>query len=111
MTPRQRFKTAVHEAGHAIAALHYGFRLRPRNALVLEPCGGDGLKGIASYEPPLGRNEPFDEAVVGMAGLAAETLFREGDSGKNRNPTLREHKDAVHDKLNAARALKAFSMR
>ncbi len=67
-TKADRRRAAVHEAGHAVLALHYGFELQPRHGLVFAPCGC----GTTFSTRP---ENPRREAVVLMAGLASERLL------------------------------------
>ncbi len=79
----ERHATAIHEAGHAIAAV----RLRKRTAIdvaTIEPRGATG--GFVSYVP-IEEANPFPwrrerelNAMVSMASLAAERLLYEGDN-------------------------------
>lgn len=70
MTPECRYKVAIHEAGHAVVALHYGFTLRKRCAMVLHKRGEYG--SVTRFTVPPGNR--IHDAVAGMAGAAAAEI-------------------------------------
>lgn len=70
----ERRKTAIHEAGHALAAYCLGFdvvsaTIKPRS----------GVLGQVDY---LGRRRPFRDAVFAQAGQCAEFLCFAGDTAR-----------------------------
>ncbi len=97
LTPERRYEVAVHEAGHALAALHYGFELRPQRCLLIDSTSHRTRDGATCHRSRA--DDVVHRAVVEMAGLAADSLR----SGKN--PSRADHHEARPDRLSAARAL------
>ncbi len=68
MTKTDRRRAAIHEAGHAVVALHLGAELQPKRCMLFEPCGC----GTTFSRRP---EDPRQQAVMLMAGLASEHLL------------------------------------
>ena len=92
LTPAERRRTAVHEAGHALAAIElgHGEQLRRVSIVARGRSSGSTSSGRLWQERTiLTRDEMTDELVVLMAGAAAEQLVL-GDTSTGSDADLEQ---------------------
>ena len=103
LTPQERWRTAVHEAGHALAALREG--LRPQRATVRPRSRFLGAVSVMGEEGEVSRGpREIDAALrVALAGYAAEEgVFGEPSDGASA--------DLASARRNATRALQDLAL-
>lgn len=101
---RRRYETAVHEAGHAVVALYYGFKLRPGRCMVLESSESRTRDGATFHSS--GKYDDVHDAVVSMAGFEADALYRGKHPGELSAEEFGRLSDECRaDRRNAARVL------
>ncbi len=68
------YRTAVHEAGHAIARLHFGYKI---DAVILSPSGNVGGRVLGGTGPDIlvTREDLIARCVTILAGRAAEEVI------------------------------------